>query len=340
MSNMKKICFDRILPRNLRRPVRFERMATGNKTRAINPIGTQWTNGSALKVRFIGGTAEQHAVVKRFAPQWTEFANLRFEFDGAADAPIRIAFADDGAWSYIGTDARSIPANQSTMNFGWLDEAVVLHEFGHAIGLAHEHQNPAGGIQWNQAAVIRDLSGPPNYWDEATIRHNVLEKYRHDQIRGTGFDPKSIMLYSFPKEWTTDGFHSDENANLSATDKAFVASERMYPNRGTNPVTVEVPVSTIQAIKASIGKAGEEDLFRFAVRTTGRYTVDTDGETDLIMKLYGPDSTTHLLAEDDDSGNGNNPQITVDLSPGQYYVQIRHYNRATGTGQYGIRVYR
>ena len=30
--------------------------------------------------------------------------------------------------------------------------------------------------------VIADLSGPPNYWDEATIRHNVLEKYSLDQI--------------------------------------------------------------------------------------------------------------------------------------------------------------
>ena len=70
------------------------------------------------------------------------------------------------------------------MNFGWLDEAVVLHEFGHAIGLAHEHQNPDKGIKWNEDAVIRDLSGPPNNWDVATIRHNVLNKYAHDQING------------------------------------------------------------------------------------------------------------------------------------------------------------
>jgi len=26
--------------------------------------------------------------------------------------------------------------------------------------------------------VIRALAGPPNFWDEATARHNVLAKYQ------------------------------------------------------------------------------------------------------------------------------------------------------------------
>jgi len=38
------------------------------------------------------------------------------------------------------------------MNLGFLDGGTAAHEFGHAIGLAHEHQNPAGGIQWNEAS--------------------------------------------------------------------------------------------------------------------------------------------------------------------------------------------
>ena len=121
------------------------------------------------------------------------------------------------------------------MNFGWLDEAVVLHEFGHAIGLAHEHQNPEVGIQWNEPAVIRDLSGPPNSWDVDTIRHNVLNKYTHDQVNGTEFDPQSIMLYSFPADWTLNGFHTEPNTKLSSVDEAFAASARMYPALGASP---------------------------------------------------------------------------------------------------------
>jgi hypothetical protein len=38
----------------------------------------------------------------------------------------------------------------------------VIHEFGHALGLIHEHQNPSGGIQWNKPVVCRYYEGPPN----------------------------------------------------------------------------------------------------------------------------------------------------------------------------------
>jgi hypothetical protein len=59
-----------------------------------------------------------------------------------------------------------------------------------------------------------------------------------------------------------------------------------------------------------------------------------------MMKLYGPDSRTALLAEDDDSGAGLNARITRTLSPGSYLVQVRHYNREGGTGDYAMAVRR
>jgi len=335
MPKVKHICFERILPQDLRRAIRFESIG-GGQTRAISPIGKLWINGSTLSISFMGGTAAQHNIVKQHANQWTEHANLRFDFTRSANTNIRIAFEDDGAWSYVGTDAKKAPTNEPTMNFGWLDEAVVLHEFGHAIGLAHEHQNPSGGLQWNEQAIIDDLSGPPNHWDEATIRHNVLNKYSHDQINGTEFDPESIMLYSFPADWTLDGFHSNENTELSEMDKAFIAGEKMYP--GKVVPLVELPVQELIATAASIGQPSEEDLFVFNAASAGSFTVETEGQTDLVMKLFGPDDQTLLIAEDDDSGQGYNPKINVDLARGRYFVQIRHYNRSRGTGSYGIKV--
>ena len=56
------------------------------------------------------------------------------------------------------------------------------------------------------------------------------------------------------------------------------------------------------------------------------------------MRLFGPDSQTALIAEDDDSGVGRNSKITADLVPGRYFVQIRHFNKARGTGPYSIKV--
>lgn len=338
-TKIPRVCFDRVLPQDV---MRFHNVfqPTRGPMRAISPIGKLWIVGSTLRVRFLGGSASQQAIAREEAGWWTQHANLKFDFNNAPDAEIRISYdSNDGAWSYVGTDAKGIPAGQATMNLGFLDGGTAGHEFGHAIGLAHEHQNPDGGIQWNEAVVIKALGGPPNNWPPDQARHNVLEKYTANQIRGTKFDPKSIMLYFFPADWTLNGIATTQNEILSPTDKAFVASAQMYP-KGSPGVAgaVELTVNAKTGTKASIGKPMEEDLFKFTVVAGGRHIIETSGPTDVVMKLFGPNSQTALITEDDDSGLGSNARIIADLVPGGYFVQIRHWNRTGGTGTYSIKV--
>ena len=340
MAKLVHFCTDRVLPGD---QMRFQStVRRGGGTRAIMPIGKRWMNGSTLRVRFLGGTPLQQATAKEQALWWTVFANLQFDFNNAQDAEIRIAFdLNDGAWSYIGTDNRGIALNQPTMNLGFLDGGTAAHEFGHAIGLAHEHQNPAGGMEWNEATVIKSLSGPPNNWDVAKIRHNVLDKYRVDQIQGTAFDPDSIMLYFFPGDWVKSGVGTHANNVLSAVDKAYIASAQAYPRTApTVADATEIKVNASRRTQASIGQAGEEDLFKFNVSTGGSHIVDTKGLTDVVMRLFGPNSQTNVIAEDDDSGDGSNARISASLVPGLYYAQVRHYNRNNGKGDYTIRIRR
>jgi tyrosinase len=87
----------------------------------------------------------------------------------------------------------------------------------------------------------------------------------------------------------------------------------------------------------SIGQPGEVDLYRFTLAAAGRYIIETEGPTDVLMSLFGPNSQTTLVTEDDDSGQDRNARIVSNLSAGAYFVRIRHFE-TTGTGTYGISV--
>ena len=157
---------------------------------------------------------------------------------------------------------------------------------------------------------MRDLAGPPNHWDEATTRHNVLNKYRADQIRGTDFDPESIMLYFFPGTWVKSGIGTHANEVLSAIDKAYIASAQAYPK--TAPTVVDALPTEGERHAAHGGidrQGGRRGPVQVQVTAGGTHIIDTRGPTDVVMKLFGPNSHTNVIAEDDDSGVDTNALI-------------------------------
>jgi hypothetical protein len=103
----------------------------------------------------------------------------------------------------------------------------VQHEFCHAVGLIHEHQNPKASIPWDKEAVYRHYAGPPNHWDRATVDRNIFRRYSTGETNFTAFDRNSIMLYAIPNSLTIGDYEVGWNRALSENDKAFLRAQ--YP---------------------------------------------------------------------------------------------------------------
>ena len=213
----------------------FAKSRSVGAERAALITGAKWPKGSTIEISFLDGSDALRETVRRHAAAWLEDKTVRLRFAFRKDTtntPIRISFANAGSWSTIGTTCRQVPAAKPTMNFGWLDGAseaeangVILHEFGHAIGLIHEHQSPDEAIKWNKDAVYHDLAGPPNNWSKDVIDFNMFTPYSKKETNFTKLDPQSIMMYPLPSSWTLDGFSVGVNSSLSPTDKRFVRAQ-------------------------------------------------------------------------------------------------------------------
>jgi len=94
------------------------------------------------------------------------------------------------------------------------------------LGLLHEHQQPAAGIQWNRAVIVADASAWWG-WTEAVVDQNIIDQVSETYTKHTEFDPNSIMIYPIDPRWTLDGYGISHNLVLSDLDRAFLG--KIYP---------------------------------------------------------------------------------------------------------------
>ncbi|MDO8368811.1 MAG: M12 family metallopeptidase [Saprospiraceae bacterium] len=212
-------------------------------------IGKYWPNGKVLKVRFLGGTEAERAKVRKYAVEWSDVANIRFLYVEKGPSDLRVSFSPGlGTWSLIGTDASRMPQNKPTINFGWINSrtpesdyrAAILHEFGHVLGLLHEHQHPNGGIPWDKSKLYAYYQRTQG-WEPERVDEQVLSRLNSTRTQYTRYDPASIMHYPIPNALTVGDFEVGENNDLSPTDRAFVA--KVYPKKSVGAVTPGVIAS-------------------------------------------------------------------------------------------------
>jgi len=172
---------------------------------AVMIIDKQWPQNITLKVVFLDGNKDQRGLVKQIAPQWLLKSNLSFQFyDNFLHAPkethIRISFLLHSG-SRLGNH-NDYHSNDATMNLfgltsGQLSDSgarrLILHEFGHALGLAHEFRNP----YWPYGKNVLQQMLPSCYPKMERIGYSKKEAKSRCRAVNQTVDPKKAQKTAF-----------------------------------------------------------------------------------------------------------------------------------------------
>ncbi|KFC61830.1 Astacin (Peptidase family M12A) [Bosea sp. LC85] len=210
-----------------------------------------WKVGSTIPVCFLDGSSTGRANVAAVASEWSMFANIKFDFGSAPNfrtcsttnpSKIRVTFKSDGWWSVIGSAATAVKSGP-TMGLDGLDNYqrrdpsfrfYVLHEFGHALGLEHEHQSPNVPCEIDFKAAARLFGG-----DEDKAKTNMSRIKDSRAYITSNYDLSSIMHYSVSPDifFGKEACVTSNRGILSAQDKKGIAA--IYPKQ---ELSEEAPV--------------------------------------------------------------------------------------------------
>jgi hypothetical protein len=277
-----------------------------------------WNNNQTLLITFLDGTPEQKAEVESVSKEWLKYANLNFVFYASPrdlpwrkSADIVITFKAQGNNSLVGKDsltkstAYSMSLSNPT-NIPFTQRYFILHEFGHAIGLEHEHQHINRNFDLDEVETMRFCKMTLKLSEESCRLH-MISQVSSENRYFSKYDPKSVMHYSFHSAlFKTNKVEIPSSQTLSLLDKLEIS--KVYPGRTTKEKIIAEHNESINK-NASIHiykncKIVESSVQQMRLNTEGmpelqnisKYSYDSLRVGDFIYEFQAEDKAAILMA--------------------------------------------
>ncbi|WP_322616041.1 peptidase M12 [Pseudomonas sp. BIC9C] len=216
----------------------------GRKKRSVGEHTKYWSLGKTLKILVYRYNEHSFEAVKNGANKWKPYINLNFDFveidedeiynseEFLGDIRVECTPQYNGTGgSKLGTDSITGSPHTPSMLLGTefsstYFEFTVIHEFGHALGLNHEHQHPDAGIPWDREKAYAHFAATAGF-SRAVVDANVFPLERVPGRTYTPYDRQSVMHYKVLNELTVGDWHQPQNSQISEGDIA--AMRKIYP---------------------------------------------------------------------------------------------------------------
>ena len=187
--------------------------------RAVGVKKVFYKPGSEIKIQITGTDTFKKAVQDVLSTHAQPYVNLKFTFvDSGGNVTIDNNYKGGGVTMCLG-------CQNPVIHISSADRGLVLHEFGHALGMHHEMKNPNIKITWIESVLVQ-MFGDANF-----VKSQITTPIDAASVNATPFDKNSVMIYPLPAKTNQEGITMQGASNYTDLDRQWLTLTYGQPQK-------------------------------------------------------------------------------------------------------------